>query len=98
MLKVIPQDLSRAVLNVMNNACYAVYSKSKLSPIGYEPVISVDLRKEGDSLRLSIEDNGIGMPENIREQIFSRVFYHETGGRGNWLGAIYHSIHYRGEA
>ena len=46
MLKVIPQDLSRAVLNVMNNACYAVYSKSKLSPIGYEPVISVDLRKE----------------------------------------------------
>ena len=69
MLKVIPQDLSRAVLNVMNNACYAVYSKSKLSPIGYEPVISVDLRKEGDSLRLSIEDNGIGMPENIREQI-----------------------------
>ena len=63
MLKVIPQDLSRAVLNVMNNACYAVYSKSKLSPIGYEPVISVDLRKEGDSLRLSIEDNGIGMPE-----------------------------------
>lgn len=71
MLKVIPQDLSRAVLNVMNNACYAVYSKSKLSPIGYEPVISVDLRKEGDSLRLSIEDNGIGMPEDIREQIFS---------------------------
>ena len=67
MLKVIPQDLSRAVLNVMNNACYAVYSKSKLSPIGYEPVISVDLRKEGDSLRLSIEDNGIGMPEDIRE-------------------------------
>ena len=74
MLKVIPQDLSRAVLNVMNNACYAVYSKSKLSPIGYEPVISVDLRKEGDSLRLSIEDNGIGMPENIREQIFSAFF------------------------
>jgi len=36
MLKVIPQDLSRAVLNVMNNACYAVYSKSKLSPINKE--------------------------------------------------------------
>lgn len=98
MLKVIPQDLSRAVLNVMNNACYAVYSKSKLSPIGYEPVISVDLRKEGDSLRLSIEDNGIGMPENIREPDILCVFYHETGGRGNWLGAIYHSIYYRGEA
>ena len=97
MLKVIPQDLSRAVLNVMNNACYAVYSKSKLSPIGYEPVISVDLRKEGDSLRLSIEDNGIGMPEDIREQIFSAFFTTKPVG-GNWLGAIYHSIHYRGEA
>ena len=86
MLKVIPQDLSRAVLNVMNNACYAVYSKSKLSPIGYEPVISVDLRKEGDSLRLSIEDNGIGMPENIREQIFSAFFTTKPVGEGTGLG------------
>ena len=65
MLKVIPQDLSRAVLNVMNNACYAVYSKSKLSPIGYEPVISVDLRKEDipgltrhHLIRLTMEDLG----------------------------------------
>ena len=86
MLKVIPQDLSRAVLNVMNNACYAVYSKSKLSPIGYEPVISVDLRKEGDSLRLSIEDNGIGMPEDIREQIFSAFFTTKPVGEGTGLG------------
>ena len=84
--EVIPQDLSRAVLNVMNNACYAVYSKSKLSPIGYEPVISVDLRKEGDSLRLSIEDNGIGMPENIREQIFSAFFTTKPVGEGTGLG------------
>ena len=75
MLKVIPQDLSRAVLNVMNNACYAVYSKSKLSPIGYEPVISVDLRKEGDSLRLSIEDNGIGMTAEEVEEYINQIAF-----------------------
>ena len=55
-------------------------------PFAVRRETTVDLRKEGDSLRLSIEDNGIGMPENIREQIFSAFFRHETGGRGNWLG------------
>ena len=45
-----------------------------------------DLRKEGDSLRLSIEDNGIGMPENIREQIFSAFFTTKPVGEGTGLG------------
>lgn len=85
-VKVIPQDLSRAVLNIMNNACYALYSKSKVTPIGFEPVIIVDLHREGDRIRLSIEDNGIGMPENIREQVFSAFFTTKPVGEGTGLG------------
>lgn len=86
MVKVIPQDLSRAVLNIMNNACYALYSKSKITPIGFEPVIGIDLHREGDTIRLSIEDNGTGMPEDIREQVFSAFFTTKPVGEGTGLG------------
>lgn len=83
---VIPQDFSRAVLNIMNNACYAVYSRSKIASLDYQPVISVDLRREGDMLRLTIEDNGTGIPEDIRENIFSAFFTTKPAGEGTGLG------------
>lgn len=86
LMKVIPQDLSRAVLNIMNNACYALYSKSKVTPVGFEPVISVDLRREGDLIKLCIEDNGIGMPEEIRDKVFSAFFTTKPVGEGTGLG------------
>ena len=42
-IMVIPQDLSRAVLNLMNNACYAVWKKSQIAPAGYQPEVSVSV-------------------------------------------------------
>ena len=93
LIRVIPQDFSRAVLNVMNNACYAVHHKFTQSSGGYEPVIAVDLRVEGDNLRLSIEDNGIGIPEDIIEHIFTIFFSTKPAGEGTGLGlAITKSI------
>lgn len=82
----IPQDLSRAVLNLMNNACYAVYSKSKVTPIGYEPVIRIDLKKDGDHMQLTIEDNGIGITSEVREDIFTAFFTTKPAGEGTGLG------------
>ena len=59
LVKVIPQDFSRAILNLMNNACYAVFSKSKeIADATYQPTIRICLKKEGDRINLSIEDNG----------------------------------------
>ena len=55
-------------------------------PFAVRRETTVDLRKEGDSLRLSIEDNGIGMPEDIREQIFSAFFTTKPVGEGTGLG------------
>ena len=46
-IRLIPQDFSRAVLNVMNNACYAVWKNGRMLPKGYSPEIMVTLRKVG---------------------------------------------------
>lgn len=86
LVNVIPQDFSRAVLNIMNNACYAVYSQSKVAPLDYQPVIRVDLRREGDAMRLTIEDNGTGMPEEIRDSVFNAFFTTKPAGEGTGLG------------
>ena len=84
--RVVPQDFSRAVLNLMNNACYAVYNKSKCVAVGFEPVISVSLRREEDQVCLQIEDNGTGMPAAIKEQIFKPFYTTKPAGEGTGLG------------
>lgn len=84
--RVVPQDFSRAVLNLMNNACYAVYNKSKRAAVGFEPVISVTLRQEGDQICLQIEDNGTGMPAAVKEQIFKPFYTTKPAGEGTGLG------------
>ena len=84
--RVVPQDFSRAVLNLMNNACYAVYNKSKCAAVGFEPVIAVSLRQEGDQVCLQIEDNGTGMPAAIKEQIFTPFYTTKPAGEGTGLG------------
>lgn len=84
--RVVPQDFSRAVLNLMNNACYAVYNKSKLAAVGFEPVIAVSLRQEGDQICLQIEDNGTGMPAAVKEQIFKPFYTTKPAGEGTGLG------------
>ena len=84
--RVVPQDFSRAVLNLMNNACYAVYNKSKRAAVGFEPVIAVSLRQEGDQICLQIEDNGTGMPDAVKEQIFKPFYTTKPAGEGTGLG------------
>lgn len=87
LLKVIPQDLSRAVINLVNNACYAVFSRSKMVSEGpYTPVIKVNLWKEGDWVKLSVEDNGVGMPDEVVEQLYTPFFTTKPVGEGTGLG------------
>ena len=84
--RIVPQDFSRAVLNLMNNACYAVYNKSKCVAVGFEPVIVVTLRRDGEQICLQIEDNGTGMPSEIRDKIFTPFFTTKPAGEGTGLG------------
>ena len=83
---VIPQDLSRAVINVMNNACYAVWKRQKASGDDYSPVITVKAILKGDNFEIWIEDNGIGIPEEVRQHLFTAFFTTKPVGEGTGLG------------
>ena len=83
---VIPQDLSRAVLNVMNNACYAVWHKSQTVVDGYTPEISISVAMEGDHLIISIADNGEGMTDEVKQRLFENFFTTKPVGQGTGLG------------
>lgn len=86
-IKVIPQDFSRAVLNLMNNACYAVFSKAKSTlDIPYTPTIRISLTKEDNTVCLSIEDNGTGISPEVKEKLYTPFFTTKPIGEGTGLG------------
>lgn len=86
MMMVIPQDLSRAVLNVMNNACYAVWHKSQTAPEGYTPEVSIKVSMAGDHFIISVADNGEGMTEEVKQRLFENFFTTKPIGQGTGLG------------
>lgn len=87
---VIPQDLSRAIINVMNNACYAVKQKAdNMAAKGitdYSPVIEVGARIDDGNLIISITDNGTGMPHEVKEKLFHQTVTTKPVGKGTGLG------------
>ncbi len=83
---VIPQDLSRAVLNVMNNACYAVWEKSQQDLPDYKPTVSVQVARQGKELVIAITDNGTGMSEEVKQRLFDTFFTTKPTGQGTGLG------------
>lgn len=85
-INIIPQDFSRVVLNLMNNACYAVYIKEKNVTGNYKPTVCVSLLREGDRVKLVIEDNGIGMSKEVYDKLFTPFFTTKPVGEGTGLG------------
>ena len=81
----IPQDLSRAVLNLMNNACYAVRQRSQQEGADYQPTIEVEV-SASDLLKISIKDNGIGMSEEVKSRLYENFFTTKPVGQGTGLG------------
>jgi len=85
-VSVVPQDLSRAFLNIVNNACYAANDKKKTSKNGFSPVVRVSAKNLPEGVEIRIRDNGNGIPESIREKIFNPFFTTKPAGAGTGLG------------
>lgn len=92
---VIPQDLSRAILNVVNNACYAVKERmAKEEPNGdFQPTISISAEVTDGRLIIRITDNGTGIPADVKEKLFHTTVTTKPIGQGTGLGMqITHDI------
>jgi two-component system, NtrC family, sensor kinase len=83
---VVPQDMGRVMLNLFNNAFYAVWEKMKKQIPGYTATVQVGTKREGDSIRIIVSDNGIGIPQKIIDKIFQPFFTTKPTGEGTGLG------------
>jgi signal transduction histidine kinase len=85
-VQIVPQDIGRVLLNLYNNAFYAVFEKRKLSLNGFEPRVSVCTRKTDTGILISVKDNGNGIPKKIMDKIFQPFFTTKPAGQGTGLG------------
>ena len=85
-INVIPQDIGRVILNLINNAFYAVDEKKKLNQNGYEPTVSVSTKEFNGKVEISVWDNGNGIPQKVLDKIFQPFFTTKPTGQGTGLG------------
>ena len=85
-INVVPQDIGRVLLNLFNNAFYAVNEKAKQQTNVYEPEISVSTKKINNTIELTVKDNGNGIPQKIVDKIFQPFFTTKPTGEGTGLG------------
>jgi len=85
-INIIAQDIGRVILNVMNNALYAVSEKKRQTGADYQPTVSVSTKKIANGIEIRIKDNGTGIPQKIVEKIFQPFFTTKPTGQGTGLG------------
>lgn len=90
-IPVIPQEIGRVVLNLINNAFYAVQEKHrKLIAAGinepFVPKVRIITQKKGQTVSIEVKDNGNGIPDTIRDKIFQPFFTTKPTGEGTGLG------------
>jgi two-component system, NtrC family, sensor kinase len=91
---VFPQEVTRVLLNLISNGFYAATKRQgQESGNGFEPTITAATKSLGDRVEIRIRDNGIGIPPEIREQMFNPFFTTKPAGEGTGLGlSISHDI------
>jgi signal transduction histidine kinase len=85
-INVIPQDIGRVILNLINNAVYAVSEKQRQTLGGYEPIIAISTTKLNDKIEIMVKDNADGIPKKIADKIFQPFYTTKPTGQGTGLG------------
>ena len=91
---VFPQDITRALLNLISNGFYAA-TKRKTEANGgdYEPTLTAATKNLGDRVEIRVRDNGTGIPSDVKEKMFNPFFTTKPAGEGTGLGlSISHDI------
>jgi signal transduction histidine kinase len=85
-INIVPQDIGRVILNLINNAFYAVIVKKKVATGNFEPTVIISTKKLNDKIEITVKDNGNGIPDAIKEKIFQPFFTTKPTGQGTGLG------------
>ena len=86
-IEVIPQDIGRVLLNLINNAFYAVNQRKLISTDeNYTPSVSVTTQQLDNQIIIKVKDNGIGMSEATKAKVFQPFFTTKPTGQGTGLG------------
>jgi signal transduction histidine kinase len=85
-INIVPQDIGRVILNLLNNAFYAVTEKKKNGPNGYEPLVTISTKKNNGLAEITIRDNGNGISQKTMDKIFQPFFTTKPAGQGTGLG------------
>jgi two-component system, NtrC family, sensor kinase len=85
-INIVPQDIGRVMLNLINNAIYAVDEKKRQLDGGYEPTVSLTTKKLDGRVEISVKDNGNGIPQKVLDKIFQPFFTTKPTGQGTGLG------------
>ena len=85
-INIVPQDIGRVLLNLINNAFYAVNERQKTDGENYKPIVSIQTKKMNNSVEITVTDNGNGIPASIKDKIFQPFFTTKPTGQGTGLG------------
>jgi len=87
-VNIIPQEIGRVVLNLINNSFYSVTEKKNTSSASdqYEPTVLISTRKSNRKVEIRVKDNGVGIPQKVLDKIFQPFFTTKPVGEGTGLG------------
>ncbi len=85
-ISIIPQDIGRVFLNIINNACYTTHEKKLAINGDYKPTLSLISKNKSNCVEIEIRDNGKGISQNIQNKIFTPFFTTKPAGTGIGLG------------
>ena len=81
-----PQEITRALLNLISNGFYAATLRKSVEGETFEPVLIAATKNRGKTVEIRIRDNGAGIPDEVKEKIFNPFFTTKPSGEGTGLG------------
>ena len=85
-VNIVPQDIGKVLLNLFNNAFYAVNDRQMNENRQYKPLVSIETKREKNWVLIKVEDNGKGISPDQVDKIFQPFFTTKPTGEGTGLG------------